>query len=125
MIDRSGIAKQKEDPGHTQATVVYSIMRHTHKYVLAGGRKRERLASVGLLHGLLQREFIARLDLARSEERRNVGVGGLSSARSKVGDDGSHVSLLLLSFWGLARFGNCARGKWPKSVSQSVTVAAV
>ena len=49
----------------------------THKYVFASWCKRERLGGVRLLHALLQREFIARLDLARSEELCDVFVGYL------------------------------------------------
>src|SRR6266851_192262 len=92
---------RKESRSSERVLDTWCIMWHAHKYVLAGGRKRERLAGVRLLYGLLQWEVIAPLGLARSE----------------VGDDGSHVSLLL-SFLGPAQFGNCVRGNGP---SQSVS----
>ena len=44
-------------------------------------------------------------------------IARLGLARGEVGDEGSHISLLL-SFLGLARFGNFVRGNGP---SQSVT----
>lgn len=65
---------------------------HTHKYVFAGWSKRERLGGVRLLHGLLQREFIARFDLARGKEMCDVRVGCLGGVCGEAGD-GRHSGL--------------------------------
>lgn len=58
----------------------------THKYVFASWSKREWLGGVRLLHALLQREFIARLDLARSDELCEVLVGCLGGVCGQTGD---------------------------------------
>ena len=48
------------------------IWGHTHKYDFASWGKRGWLGGVRLRHGLLQRELIASLDVARGEELCNV-----------------------------------------------------
>jgi hypothetical protein len=60
--------------------------RMTHKYVFSSWGKRERLGGVRLLQALLQREFIARLDQARSNELCEVLVGCLGGVCGETGD---------------------------------------
>jgi hypothetical protein len=80
----------------------------THKYVLANGRKLDRRGGVRLLYVLVQRELIARLNLARGEKSCDVCMGSLGGACGDVGDDRSHFRIFpfsITSILGLARFG--------------------
>jgi hypothetical protein len=84
-------------------------VNHTYNYVLATGHELDRLGSVRLLHGLVQRKFIARLNLTRCKESSDVCMGGLGGACGEVGVDTSHIRMI--SFFLYVDFGTSSVGR--------------